>query len=284
MHARAVQLGNRLGKKHTQHSWEGQTESYLARLCLPFRTQMASPLFEPLWSPTPHISDNGDAQSISVLDLDDGESLGSADTNARPRFRFTKRFCILTWSQTPPEFDPQEIVQVLHRHCRGCVVSRESHVDGGTHFHAFVDYGVPRDWTNPRRWDVSGVHPNVRPVSRTPHNAYAYVTKDGAIVHDCFTDDTRPKPGRLPRTAQGDRKRAWAEIADAPDKDQFFAKCKALDPRSLITCFGNVQRYADHAFPDLRRQYEPPTGLTIDLSGYGQLREYFSGWLEQRGR
>lgn len=243
---------------------------------------MSSPLF---CSPASEQFAQDDRQSISsFLEFSDGESIRSHDTVPGTRFRFTKRFCILTYSQTPPDFDPSAIVRILHSSCRGCIVARESHMDGGTHYHAFVDYGTPRDWTNSRRWDVLGVHPNVKPVSRTPYNAYAYVGKDKNIIHECFTEANRPRPRGSTSNAGRNRKRAWAEIANAPNKDEFFASCKALDPRSFITCFGNVSRYADYAFPDLRRQYESPTGITIDLSGYGQLREYFSTWLEQRGR
>lgn len=245
---------------------------------------MSSPLFEPLCSPTSEQFAQDVARSVSGLEFSDGETVGSHDTVHGTRFRFTKRFCILTYSQTPPDFDPDEIVRILHRACRGCIVARESHLDGGTHYHAFVDYGTPRDWTNPRRWDVLGMHPNVKPVSRTPFNAYAYVGKDKNIVHDCFSDATRPRPARQTGDAQRNRKRAWAEIANASNKDEFFEKCKTLDPRSLITCFGNVSRYADYAFPDIRGQYESPAGIAIDLTGYGRLREYFSNWLRQHGR
>lgn len=187
---------------------------------------MSSPLFEPLCSPTSEQFAQDVARSVSGLEFSDGETVGSHDTVHGTRFRFTKRFCILTYSQTPPDFDPDEIVRILHRACRGCIVARESHLDGGTHYHAFVDYGTPRDWTNPRRWDVLGMHPNVKPVSRTPFNAYAYVGKDKNVVHDCFSDATRPRPARQTGDAQRNRKRAWAEIANASNKDEFLRNAR----------------------------------------------------------
>ena len=55
-------------------------------------------------------------------------------------------------------------------------------------------------------------------------------------------------------------------------KTAFFAKCQEMDPRALVTAFGNVSRYADWKYPDLRGSYDSPEGICVDLGGYPELR------------
>ena len=128
--------------------------------CLPFFnmslfvSRAQSPEYP--WSPTPNASPDL---------VEDSISLGVEDTpRATPqpvqRFRFRNRYCILTYSQTDGGFDPQGIVDNIHADGGLCVIGRERHADGGTHFHAFVDYVRIRDWTGSSRWDVGGHHPN----------------------------------------------------------------------------------------------------------------------------
>lgn len=177
------------------------------------------------WSPTPNASPDL---------VDDSISLGVEDTpRATPqpvqRFRFRSRYCILTYSQTDAGFNPQGIVDCVHTDGGLCVIGREQHADGGTHFHAFVDYLRIRDWTGATRWDVGRHHPNCNPVSRTPHRAFSYAIKDGDVVHDDFDESTRPKgPIGDRRRGNGASKRNFAEITDAVDKEDFLLKCKNL--------------------------------------------------------
>ena len=109
------------------------------------RAQSASPF---PWSPT---QDGFTIPSISSV----RSVQGSPD---RVQFRFKRRFCILTYSQVPPDFPHERISEGIHRDGGLCTVSRELHKDGGTHYHAFVDYQRVRDWTGQSRWDVAGHH------------------------------------------------------------------------------------------------------------------------------
>ena len=97
-------------------------------------------------------------------------------------------------------------------------------------------------------------------------------------------DRNRPSPPRGSSNADGVGKRRWATITNAADKDSFFAACAEMDPRALVTSFGNVSRYANWKYPDLRGSYDSPDGISVDLSGYPELRDYFSSWLSQSGR
>lgn len=233
------------------------------------------------WSPTP----NATPQLFG-----DDESLGVADTpRSTPcpagRFRFRHRFCVLTYSQTDRGFDYQGIVDNIHADRGLCVVARERHADGGTHYHAFVDYKKVRDWSGAAHWDVRGVHPNCRPIPRTPWRAYAYTIKDGDVVHEDFDDTTRPvQPNSdAGRGGRGSAKRNFAEITSAVDKEDFFAKIQKLDPRALVVSFGNVAKFADWKFPDPRRQYESPAGIAVSVVAPAVVRE-FGGRLGKPGR
>ena len=128
-----------------------------------------------------------------VYDFDDGETLASSWVDAgeiRQReetpqpgaFRFKGRYCVLTYSQVPPTFNPGDIGELLRRDRASFIVCREPHRDGGTHYHVFVDYKRVRDLNGARRWDVQGVHPNLLRVRRTPWRAYAYVTKHEDVL------------------------------------------------------------------------------------------------------
>ena len=53
-------------------------------------------------------------------------------------FRLRGRKFFLTYSQTPPHFDPEQIARTFRRVGGRYVISRELHQDGGTHFHCFL--------------------------------------------------------------------------------------------------------------------------------------------------
>lgn len=202
------------------------------------------------------------------------------------RFRFRKRFCLLTYAQVPTSFDPTGISEIIHRDNGHCCVSRERHMDGNIHYHAFVDYRVVKDFRNARHWDCHGVHPNVRPVSRTPYAALGYVQKDGDIVHDCLPARPTDNSGGRHNESVPRGKRLWESITDATNKDEFFKKCCTLDPRSTVCSFGNVRSYAEWKFGPDPITYEPydQSGIAIDLTGYDILRDYFSTWQNTSGR
>ena len=232
------------------------------------RAQSASPF---PWSPT---QDGFTIPSISSV----RSVQGSPD---RVQFRFKRRFCILTYSQVPPDFPHERISEGIHRDGGLCTVSRELHKDGGTHYHAFVDYQRVRDWTGQSRWDVAGHHPNITPVSRTPYKALEYVSKDCDITHDCFDESNRPR--RDSGRPKGNGKRKWSEIISAPDENSFLESLKENDPRALVVCHGNVRQYIGWRYPAERRHYESPTGLSIRIDIDERIKA-FSSRIGQRGR
>lgn len=250
---------------------------------------MSSPLF--VSSQASIIPDSiSRAQSVDWPTFNDDISIeftpaSSSISTSSARFRFRGRYCLLTYSQVPTGFDPQDIVDHLHRDNLRCIVCRELHQDGGTHYHAFVDYLRVRDFTGAHRWDVQNVHPNVKRIQRTPWKAYDYCRKDNSIVHECFTGLDRPTE---PRRPSGQRepcsKRKWTEITNAQSEADFLQKCLELDPRALCVSWNSIKAYTTWRYPNIRREYANPDGLTIDICDYRELREYLHDWLRQRGR
>lgn len=244
-----------------------------------FVSRDASPT--PSWSPT--IDDASPQLGHAEIDLGEYDTPCPSPGSVR-KFRFRGRFCLLTYSQVDRGFDFSGIVDHVVADGALCVIGRERHSDGGTHYHAFIDYRRVRDFSGPTRWDVRRHHPNLLPVSRTPWRALQYAIKDGDVVHDDFDEKTRPtEPSGHSGSSRGRSKRNFDEITAAVDKEDFFNKMQRLDPRALVVSFGNVAKFADWKFPDIRREHQSPTGIAISIDTPDLLRQY-RGRLGRTGR
>lgn len=235
----------------------------------------------PSWSPT--IDDASPQLGDDSLELGEQDTPGATPEPVR-KFRFRGRFCLLTYSQVDRGFDFSGIVEHVVADGALCVIGRERHANDGTHYHAFIDYRRVRDFSGSTRWDVRRHHPNLLPVSRTPWRAFQYATKDGDIVFDNFDETTRPtEPSGHSGGSRGRSKRNFDEITSAMDKEDFFVKMQRLDPRALVVSFGNVAKFADWKFPDLRREHQSPAGICLSIDTPDLLREY-RGRLGRAGR
>ena len=143
------------------------------------RAQSASPF---PWSPT---QDGFTIPSISSV----RSVQGSPD---RVQFRFKRRFCILTYSQVPPDF--------LMRGLARAYIATADCAPYHENCTRMAELTTMLSWTinaceidRQSRWDVAGHHPNITPVSRTPYKALEYVSKDCDITHDCFDESNRPR-------------------------------------------------------------------------------------------
>ena len=102
-------------------------------------------------------------------------------TMSQQRFRLQARYVLLTYAQCG-DLDPWVVHDVITSFPAECLIGRETHADGGTHLHAFVDFGRKVDIRDPRRFDVEGFHPNIQPCGRTPQKMLDYAIKDGDVV------------------------------------------------------------------------------------------------------
>lgn len=63
------------------------------------------------------------------------------------------------------------------------IVSKESHEDGNTHFHAYVGYSKKPDIKNSRYFDYLGCHPNIQ-ACRNIQAWITYIKKDGDFLEN----------------------------------------------------------------------------------------------------
>ena len=133
-------------------------------------------------------------------------------------FRVQTRYVLLTYSQCG-DLDPWVVHDLIVGYPAECIIGREDHADGGTHLHAFVDFGRRVNIRDPRRFDVEGFHPNIQPCGRTPQKMLDYAIKDGDVVAGGL-DPT------IDSAIQGSSD-VWSRIANAPTVDEFWDLARA---------------------------------------------------------
>lgn len=176
------------------------------------------------------------------------------------------RYALLTYSQCG-DLDPFEVSNALSTLGAECIIGRELHGDGGTHLHAFLDFGRKRRFRNQATFDVHGCHPNIVRSRGQPWDGYDYAIKDGDVVAGGLA---RPEQ---PTVSGHSRKERWADIITAGTRDEFFARVRELDPERLVTCFTQICKFADWEYAEAPEEYCTPAG-TFDLGGYPELVEW----------
>ena len=178
---------------------------------------------------------------------------------------------MLTYSQVDETtFQHSSIKNVIHDFGGKCRVARETHQDGGTHFHAFCvkdDRFITR---NVRRFDVDGCHPNITPILRTPERAWAYVAKDGDIVHD---DLPLPPVSRRKQKKPSKDQEVWQTAYDtAVSQTDLLNQLFKGDAARTIRSFNNVQSAAKYLHPERQyTEYTSPPGLIYEFGEYTQI-------------
>lgn len=168
-------------------------------------------------------------------------------------FHFNARYGLFTYAQCG-ELDPFNLVGLFSSLGAECIIGREDHEDGGTHLHAFVDFGRKFRTRDTRKFDVDGHHPNVSPSRGTPERGYDYAIKDGNVV-----------AGGLERPENGGKKQdAWPQIVAAATVDEFWKLVSELAPRSLVCNFPSLRTYAEWRFRVEKVEYAHPDGVHLD--------------------
>jgi len=173
-------------------------------------------------------------------------------------FKFNSRYVLLTYAQCD-DLSEWTILEHISKLGGECIIAREAHSDGGTHFHVFCDAGEGRKFRSRRAdyFDVGGYHANITPSRGRPGEGYDYATKDGDIVAGGLA-----RPGAESTTAAENK---WSIICRAEDESDFWKLVEELDPKALATNFSNLRRFADWRFKPERVVYEHPSGLQFDL-------------------
>jgi len=165
--------------------------------------------------------------------------------------------------------DPFLIVNLISDLGGECIVAREYHEDGGTHLHAFVDFGRKLRRRDATIFDIHGFHPNISPSRGNPEGGYDYAIKDGDIVAGGLT---RQQLGECSEVSVTE---FWHQAMEETDRDGFFALLERCAPKNLVLNFPAIQRYADWRYAEKDEEYSGPTsGFCLDQ--YEELR----GWVE----
>ncbi|GKV53791.1 hypothetical protein SLEP1_g60305, partial [Rubroshorea leprosula] len=128
------------------------------------------------------------------------------DTKRNSQYVLRAKYILLTYSQVDEDvFHPQAIVNLINNWGGKCRIGREFHQDGGIHYHAFCMKDARFITRDKRKFDIAGFHPNITPVMRTPHRAWAYAIKDGNVIHDDIPDAPVGRSGK----AKKPRNEVW---------------------------------------------------------------------------
>lgn len=179
-----------------------------------------------------------------------------------PSVRWQFRYCLLTYAQCG-DLDPFAVSDHLSSLGAECIIGRENHADGGTHLHAFVDFGRKFRSRDLSTFDVRGYHPNVAPSKGRAGEGYDYAIKDGDIVAGGLE-----RPGGSAVHGAGD---PWSSLLAAQSVDEFWELAETLVPRALVTQFTQLRAFAEWRFRQSRVEYSTPGGITFDTSEVAEL-------------
>jgi hypothetical protein len=180
-------------------------------------------------------------------------------------FHFSARYVLLTYSQSG-ELSEWAVLDHISSLGAECIIGREDHADGGTHLHVFCDFGRKKQSRRPDYFDVEGHHPNIVPSRGRAGQGWDYATKHGDIVAGGLE---RPGGGGLPSTPD-----KWREIVSAESREEFFDLLRTLDPKTLVTRWSELNRYADATYAKRHEPYVGPPGLEFELGMVPELARW----------
>lgn len=181
-------------------------------------------------------------------------------------FTFHARYALLTYAQCDG-LDPGDIVSHLSSLGAECVIGREAHADGGTHYHAFADFGEKRKFRRADCFDVSDHHPNISPSRGSPGKGYDYAVKDGDIVGGSLT---RPGAGAGKRPSDA----IFAELADCQDERDFWESVKRVAPKTLLCNFPSLKQYAAWRYSPQPTEYRTPSSVHFETESLPELTQW----------
>lgn len=191
-------------------------------------------------------------------------------------FRFAARYGLLTFAQSP-NLDPFRIVDILARLGAECIVGKELHTDGGTHYHAFFMFDRKFQSRNARIFDVDGHHPNILRGRRSPEQMYDYATKDGDVVAGGLQRPSEPV------FTASDSDDFWRCVFDAETREETFRVAKEVSVSLLGRYFFQVRAIAEGKAVQSPLDYVSPPELAWELGPYPELTDWCETHLGRRG-
>lgn len=190
-------------------------------------------------------------------------------------FRFAAKYGLLTYSQSEG-LDPWRIVSTLGDLGAECIVGRELHDDGGTHYHAFFMFARKFQSRNPRIFDIDGHHPNILRCVKTPEQMYDYATKDGDVVAGGLG-----RPEVLPSKTSPDD--FWRCVFDAETKEETLRVARESSVSLLGRYYFQVRAIAEGKAVQNPLHYVSPEALEWELGPYPGLSDWVETNLGRRG-
>lgn len=178
-----------------------------------------------------------------------------------PSFHCNARFFLVTYAQCAT-LDPWAIVAHFAGLEAECIVARESHADGGTHLHVFVDFARKFQSRRTDIFDVDGYHPNIEASKGRPEHGYDYAIKEGDVVAGGLERPTPRHNGVVDK---------WSVLAGAETDAEFWQLARELAPRELICNYPAMRKYADNQFKRTVGEYVTPNSVTIDTGTIPEL-------------
>lgn len=192
------------------------------------------------------------------------------------------KFVLLTYSQIT--YNDELITSILELICDlggECIIARELHSDGGVHLHVLCEFERKFSTRDARKFDVGGFHPNIKKVKAgTEATVWDYVTKDGDVVGGGLEPITvEGRRGNPTKQWEGEYTSKWAYIVDAADKDEFYNRLRAEDPRALACNYPSIAKYADFRYRKDAEEYSHPIDWTFNVAGNRELTEWLDTYL-----
>lgn len=165
--------------------------------------------------------------------------------------------------------------------CDGFVLARESHADGGTHYHAIVCYHRTKRIRSHTAFDLiyngESIHGNYQPIRRL-QECYDYVTKDGNFVEDidgiAGLSSSRKKPNY------------WEEALQQSTKEEALRIIRKHNPEAYLKNRMQLDYGLDKHF-EVREELAPPpyargtfTNVPDALDDW--VRTELNGWEDRR--
>lgn len=190
-------------------------------------------------------------------------------------FRFQAKYGLLTYPQSDG-LDPWRINAVLAGLGCECIVAKELHTDGGTHYHAFFMHSSKLRTRDARAFDVDGYHPNILRGVKTPHAMYDYATKDGDVVAGGLQ-----RPDEEP--AKTDSDDFWRRVFDASTREETLRAAQESSVSLFGRYFFQVRAIAEGKTMQNPLHYVSPPSLEWELRSYPELTDWCTTYLGRRG-
>lgn len=195
-------------------------------------------------------------------------------------FRLRNKKILLTYPQfdVAPIFFQEAFVTLCNTYAamiHYMVISLEEHnTTEGKHIHCYVEFEQAFETHDARCFDISGKHPNIETVTKTPYKTVAYVMKDGNYIE--YRPENRPECPFNKMTKR--EKNEWLRTHDLLEA----VSEGAISLLSLKSLQQNVQIYKD-----LARKKETRLDLQIKWfygeTGTGKTRTAIQECMEKYG-